>query len=261
MSWMGNRRTWNRSAVHVDHLEAPAGPDNVIARLRQFMQLRQDETSQGHVVAGGRLAHPDEPHHVGEEDGGIAHRRNSGAAPARALTKPLPPRSRRWRTTAAGPGGKGRIPQSPSSKAYPTHLSNRRRNEPEKKNTTKPPDAARSLRNYQPITLSTHVPFRSHGRFFTRIPRMSRLFMKVRSDSYDFRISRHFGPSRFFMTFGPILRMRSHETVVSVRLPCCSTLKTRIVWIGSRTSFGRHRHSPQNSFPMSSPTLAPAFRC
>ena len=53
----------------------------------------------------------------------------------------------------------------------------------------------------------------SHGRFFTRIPGASRLFMKVESNSYDFRISRYFGPSRFFMAFGPILRVRSHEAV------------------------------------------------
>src|ERR1019366_8023684 len=43
------------------------------------------------------------------------------------------------------------------------------------------------------------------------IPRSSRawIFMKAHSDSYDIHISGRFGPSRFFMTFGPILRLRS----------------------------------------------------
>src|ERR1019366_1055499 len=35
------------------------------------------------------------------------------------------------------------------------------------------------------------------------------IFMKGHSDSYDIHISGRFGPSRFFMTFGPILRLRS----------------------------------------------------
>ena len=35
------------------------------------------------------------------------------------------------------------------------------------------------------------------------------LFMKAHFDSYDIPISAHFRPSRFFMTFGPILRIRS----------------------------------------------------
>ena len=40
--------------VDVDHLKSPAAPHKMISRLRQFMQLREDETGQGHVVAGGR---------------------------------------------------------------------------------------------------------------------------------------------------------------------------------------------------------------
>src|SRR5664280_3090215 len=46
-------------AVHIDHLEAPAAPHKMVSRLRQFMQLREDETGQGHVVASRRLAYPD----------------------------------------------------------------------------------------------------------------------------------------------------------------------------------------------------------
>ena len=41
------------SAVHVDHLESPVVPHKMISRLRQFMQLRDDEAGQGDVVAGG----------------------------------------------------------------------------------------------------------------------------------------------------------------------------------------------------------------
>ena len=39
----------------------------------------------------------------------------------------------------------------------------------------------------------------------------ARIFMKGHSDSYDIHISGRLGPSRFFMTFGPILRVRSHN--------------------------------------------------
>jgi len=35
--------------------------------------------------------------------------------------------------------------------------------------------------------------------------------MKDHPDSYDIHISGRFSPSRFFMTFGPILRVRSHN--------------------------------------------------
>src|SRR4249919_1464445 len=37
------------SAVHVDDLEAPLAPRDMIARLRQFMQLRENKTGHGHV--------------------------------------------------------------------------------------------------------------------------------------------------------------------------------------------------------------------
>src|SRR5262249_52098487 len=58
-------------AVHVDHLQSLARPGDVISRLRQFVQLREDEPGQGHVVARGRLARSDELHHLGEGNGGI----------------------------------------------------------------------------------------------------------------------------------------------------------------------------------------------
>ena len=59
--------------------------------------------------------------------------------------------------------------------------------------------------------------------------RASRLFMKVDSDSYDFRISRHFGPSCFFMFFGPILRARSHGAQIFCRLYGGDVLAIQIV--------------------------------
>ena len=59
------------SAIHIHHLESPAAPNTMISRLRQFMQLREDETGQGHVVTGGRLTHPDQLHHIGKRDEGI----------------------------------------------------------------------------------------------------------------------------------------------------------------------------------------------
>jgi hypothetical protein len=58
-------------AMHIDHLEPPAAMDKMISRFRQFMQLRENETGQGYVVAGGGLAHPDQLHHIGELDEGI----------------------------------------------------------------------------------------------------------------------------------------------------------------------------------------------
>lgn len=44
------------------------------------------------------------------------------------------------------------------------------------------------------------------------------LFMKTYRDFYDIPISRHSRPSRFFMTIGPILRVRSSEALVPARL-------------------------------------------
>ena len=58
-------------AVHVDDFETPASPYQMISRLRQFMQLREEETSKRHVIARGRLPYPDELHHIGEGNGGV----------------------------------------------------------------------------------------------------------------------------------------------------------------------------------------------
>ena len=52
---------------HVDDLEPPTGPRNLVARLQDFMQLEEDESGQGQVVVARRcLGHPDELHHVGD---------------------------------------------------------------------------------------------------------------------------------------------------------------------------------------------------
>ena len=58
-------------AVHVDDLETPASPQQMITRLRQFMQLREDETSKCHVVARRRFLYANELHHVRKRNGGV----------------------------------------------------------------------------------------------------------------------------------------------------------------------------------------------
>ena len=58
-------------AIHIDHLEPPAAAHEMISRLRQFMQLSENEAGQGHVVAARRLAHPDQLHHIGERNKSI----------------------------------------------------------------------------------------------------------------------------------------------------------------------------------------------
>jgi hypothetical protein len=57
--------------------------------------------------------------------------------------------------------------------------------------------------------------------------------MKAHSDSYDIRISGRFGPTRFFMTFGPILRLRSLRPLVPVEMAsCCPIQNTKTVSTG-----------------------------
>src|SRR5674476_735194 len=61
------------------------------------------------------------------------------------------------------------------------------------------------------------------------------IFMKTHSDSYDIHISWRFSPSRFFMTFGPILlgAVAQHKTAVPVEMvSCCPIQNTRTTSIG-----------------------------
>ena len=65
------RLALRQNHVDADDFETPASPYQMISRLRQFMQLREDKTSKCHVFARRRLPYPDELHHFGEEDGGV----------------------------------------------------------------------------------------------------------------------------------------------------------------------------------------------
>lgn len=58
-------------SIHIDHLESPARPHGVISRFRQFMQLREDEPRQGHILPRRGLSDPEELHHIGEGDGRV----------------------------------------------------------------------------------------------------------------------------------------------------------------------------------------------
>ena len=58
------------------------------------------------------------------------------------------------------------------------------------------------------------------------------LFMKAHSDSYNIPISTHFRPSRFFMTFDPILRLRPLRPLFFEMMSCCPIRNTQTVSTG-----------------------------